>query len=356
MSIGRWRRLRLVAGLGLGLAVGGAVFAVTTSAQAAVPDRFGFVLYNGSVVVPSGTFPPATAVAPGIPGQYKVTFPGQAAKGGVIHVTAINPKAHWCQVDKFTPAGANEVAIVSCYLPSGVRDKTAFSLTFNSSTGTPVGAGRFGYVDTQASGVIVSQYNSAGAANAVSHTAVGQWLVKLPALATPGPQSGSFQATAVNPATGAHCKVANWASSTSGQLVKVWCFKAGGAFFDTRFHLTFQYQRALYGGAFPPKHFGYLWNRPPLGPPPTNFNSVLGPGANTLAPAGTGLSLLTYKAIGTAPDDVQVTAFGGKSEFCGLNTAWARISGNAVVRDVNCFTSTGTPINTGFFASYNSRA
>jgi hypothetical protein len=98
-----------------------------------------------------------------------------------------------------------------------------------------------------------------------------------------------------------------------------------------------------------------VWNKPPTGPPSTNFNSVLGPGVNTIAPAGTGLSLVTYKGIGVAQDDVQVTAVGGKNEFCGLNTAWARIGGTAVVRDVNCFTNTGAPINTGFFASYNSR-
>jgi len=355
MSITRWRRLRWLGVAGLAVGLGGVALATAGPASAAVPDRFGFVLYNGAAVVPTGTTPPATSVVPGPPGRYKIVFPGQAAKGGVVHVTAINPKPHWCQTDKFGPSGADEIVFISCFVPGGVRDKSAFSLIFSSSTGPLAGAGRYGYVDSQPSGAIVSQYNSAGLANGVSHTAVGQWLVKLPGLGTPGPRDGSLQATGLNPNVGARCKIANWASSTSAQLVKVWCFNSAGAFFDTRFHLTYQYKRSLYGAALPPKHFGYLWNQPPVGGPSTNFNSVLGPGANSLAPAGTGLSLVTFKGLAATPDDVQVTAFGGKSEFCSLNNAWVRSGGTVIERDVACFTNAGTPVNTGFFISYSSR-
>jgi hypothetical protein len=346
MSIGRWKRAAWLSGAVLAVAVAGA----------AVPDHFGFVLYNGSAVVPSGTFPPGITVVPGLPGQYKVTIPGMGAKGGVVHVTAINPKPHWCQTEKFGQSGADEVVVIGCYLPGGVRDKTAFSLSFGQLHGAIAGPGAFGYVDAQPTGALVSQYNSAGAANAVAHPAVGQWIVKLPGLGTPGPQAGSLQATAVNPSVPARCKVGKWASSASGQTVSVWCFNAGGAPFDTRFHLTFQYQRPLYAVTFPPKHFGYLWYRPPLGPVPTNFNSIAGPGANTASPAGTGLTLLTFKALGAQPDDVQVSAFGGKNEFCDLIMNWVISGGTVLVRDVACFTNAGAPITTGFLAAYSSRA
>jgi hypothetical protein len=339
--------------LGLAVATVGVVTALP--AEAAVPNRFGFVLYNGGAVVGSGTTPAATTVLNGSPGRYLIRFPGQGTKGGVIHVTAINPKPHWCQIDKFAPSGADELVAISCYKPGGVRQNSAFSLIFSSSSGPAAGPGRFGYVDSQPSGAIVSQYNSAGLANGVSHPAVGRWLVKLPGLGTPGPQDGSLQATAVSPNVGARCKVANWASSPAGQQVKVFCFNSAGAPFDTRFHLSFQYRRALYGAVFPPKNFGYLWNRPPLGPPSTNFNSVLGPGVNAITPAGVGLSLVTFKAIGVLPDDVQVTAFGAGSQFCGLLTAWAHSGSTVIVRDVNCFTNAGTPVNTGFFVSHSSR-
>jgi hypothetical protein len=247
------------------------------------------------------------------------------------------------------------VAQVSCYRAGGVRDRSAFSLIFSSSSGGLAGPSRFGYVDVRPSGAIVSQYNSVGLVNSATHGVKGVWVVKFPGLTTPGPRAGGLQATAVNPQMGARCKVNNWASGASGQLVRVTCFDPAGAPLDTRFTLTFQYRRSLYGAALPPKSFGYVWNQPPQGPSLTNFNSVLGPGANTVVPGNSSLNVVTFKNIGVAPDDVQVTAFGGGSGFCGLNIAWKRIGTAAVVRDVNCFTTTGTPAVAGFFVSYNSR-
>jgi hypothetical protein len=215
--------------------------------------------------------------------------------------------------------------------------------------------GRYGYVDALPNGSTISQFNSATLTNSVTHLLAGRWLVRLPGLGTLGPRTGSMQATAVNPTTGARCKVADWASNPSGQQVRVACFDSVGQPLDTRFALSYQHRRALYGAAQPPKSFGYVWDEPPLGPPTTNFNSVLGPGANTLTPAGTGLSMVTFTSIGVHPDTVQVTAFGNGSEFCGLNTPWGVSGGgDALVRDVNCFSNTGMPLNAGFFISYNS--
>ena len=322
-------------------------------AHAAVPDAFGFVLWNGSSVVPSGTFPPGSTAGPIVPGRYKVVFAGQATSGGVVHVTAINGAPHWCQVEAFGPSGANEVAVVSCYRAGGALDASAFSVIFDRSSGpVAIAAGRFGYVDSTATGAIVSQFNSSGAPNAVSHLGVGQWMVKMPGLGTPGPIDGSAQATAVN-AGPARCKVAKWASNTSGQLLQVLCFDPAGSLLDTRFTLTYQYQRSLYGPVAPPKAFGYLFNVPPVGPPSTNFNFVTGPGTNTVTPAGAGLSLVRFPAIGVVPDNVQVTSTGGTSDFCGLNTFWAHGGGDTIVRDVNCFTNAGAPVNSGFLISAN---
>jgi hypothetical protein len=339
------------------LATAAALGALTVAApaHAAVPDAFGFVLWNGSSVVPSGTYPAGSTAGPIVPGRYKVVFAGQAATGGVVHVTAVNGAPHWCQVDGFGPSGANEVAQVSCYKAGGALDFSGFSVIFDRSSG-PVtsAAGRFGYVDSTPSGGIVSQFNSSGAVNSVAHVGIGQWIVKLPGLGTPGPIDGSAQATAVNPSVPARCKVGKWASGPAGQQVLVLCFDATGAPFDTRFTMTYQYQRALYGPALPPKDFGYLFNVPPVGPPSTNFNSLTGPGTNTLTVAGVGLSLVRFPAIGVVPDDIQVTATGGTSDFCGLNTTWGHLGGDTVVRDVNCFTNAGAPVNSGFLVSDNS--
>jgi len=346
----RWPRL-LAVGLTAG-ALAATVVSAGGSAAAAAPDRFGFVLWNGAVVA-SGTTPAGTTVSVVGAGQYQIDFVGAAAAGGVAHVTAINSAPHWCQVNGLGPVGADEVVTISCYRAGGAPDVTGFSAIFSSSSGPASAVGSFGYVDATPSGALVSQYNSAVLANTVIHTGIGQWTVKFPGLSTPGPIDGSLQATAVSPATvPARCKVLSWSSSTSGQVAQVTCYNAGGTLADTRFALTYQYQRSLYGGFAPPKYFGYLWNKPVGGPPSTNFNSILGAGANTLS-AGT-LSLVTFPSLAVLPDDIQVTASGPGSDFCGLNLAWTHAGADTIVRDVNCFTNAGAPSAAGFEVSDNS--
>lgn len=351
--VGVGRRLRLLAS---GLAVGAlAVAAVSSigSAGAAVPDRFGFVLWTGAVD-PTGTTPAATTVSIGGIGQYKIDFPGQAAAGGVVHVTAINSVPHWCQVNAIIAASPDEIVTISCYQPGGAPDYTGFSAIFSSSTGplsTP--GGSFGYVNAVPSGGLVSQYNSAGLGNSVVHTGIGSWTVKFPGLGTPGPIDGSLQASAVSPpSVPARCKVQSWSSSPSSQLALVNCYNAAGALADSQFTLTYQYQRSLYGGAIPPKYFGYLWNQPVGGPVSTDYNSVLGPGANTLSPGP--LATVKFPALAVLPDDVQVTAAGPASDFCGLSNPWTHIGSDTLVRDVNCFSNSGSPIAPGFLISDNS--
>ena len=63
---------------------------------------------------------------------------------------------------------------------------------------------------------------------------------------------------------------------------------------------------------------------------------------------------MTFPKLAVLPDDIQVTAYGPGSDFCGLNFAWAHVGADTVVRDVNCFTNAGAPSATGFFVSDNS--
>ena len=347
-AVGRW----LAAGCALAVAMVSLVATSTTGrAQAAVPDRFGYVLWNGGAVIGSGTTPAATTVTTIGVGRYLVVFPGQAAAGGVAHVTAIADVAHWCQLNSFGPSGADEQVFISCYKAGGGPDVAGFSAIFSSSSGPASALGRYGYVYSQPGGAIISQYNSAALPNTVTHSGTGVWKVNFAGLATPGPVDGSLQATAVNPQIPARCKVANWSSGGS-QTAMVLCFNAGGGVLDTQFTLSYQYQRSLYGAVAPPKYFGYLWNTPPVGPPSTNFNFATG-GMNTIGAAGLGLSIVQFQSLARLPDNIDVTAFGSGSEFCGLNTPWTHTATDTIVRDVNCFDTTGAAINTGFLISDN---
>jgi hypothetical protein len=204
------------------------------------------------------------------------------------------------------------------------------------------------------SGLVLSEYNSAGAGNGVTVVGPAQWAVTLKGLGTPGPVDGGIQVTAVNSSVPARCKVIKWASSPSDQLIYVACFDASGAPFKTAFTLTYQYEQSLYGAAWPPKYFGYAWNAPPTGPASTNANSQTGPGTNTIVPAGLGLSLVTFPRLAVLPDTIQVTAIGPGPEYCGLLTFWAHLGPDTVVRDVSCYDSAGKRATSGFLISANS--
>jgi len=336
------------------LATGGALF-LSQSAEAAVPDRFGFALFSGGVVSqaqPAGT----TVVNVGI-GRWAVTFPGQGIAGGVAHVTAVHdaltfPPGRWCQLDGWGPSGVNELVKVSCYRPGGFLDnQPGFSVQFSASSG-PVAGGFYGYMFNTAGCGIVASYNSVGAVNTCTHAGVGAYSIAFNALGTPGPNDGGLQVTAVNAGAGARCKVAGWASTPNGQFVRIFCFNAAGVLADNAFTATYQFKRSLYGPAFPPTRFGYLWNVPPLGPAPTNFNST-GP-LNGLFGGPPVWTASFPNLFTTAPSNTQVTAYGTSNSFCGLHKPWSG-SGTTLIATVNCFDNAGNPVNSGFFVSHNSR-
>jgi hypothetical protein len=348
MKLRRW-----TSGVGVGLLALFAAAMSGTPAQAAVPDRVGFVLFHSGVVAEA--MPGGTTVTPAGVGRWLVRFPGQGIAGGVVHVTAVHdaladPPGRWCQPEVWGVAGVDEVVRVACYAPGGVLDsRPGFSVLFSRSSG-PVGPGHYGYIDSTAGGAIVSQYNSVGAANTVIHAGVGAYSVAFPGLGTPGTHDGGLQVTAVHPGVGARCKVAGWGSSPNGQFARIFCHNAAGVAFDTRFTVSYQYRRTLFGAAFAPNRFGYLWNIPPLGPASTNFNST---GPLNLLVGGPPWTA-AFPNLATPLGNAQVTAHGGGPNFCNLHAPWAAGGANLIVR-INCFTNAGAMAPSGFFVSYSSR-
>jgi hypothetical protein len=168
---------------------------------------------------------------------------------------------------------------------------------------------------------LTRESHNSSSANTVTPLTVGRWIVGMPGLSTPGPRDGGIQVTAADPAIPAHCSVAKL-SSISGQHFTVACFDATGVPVDVPFTATYQYQAPLLAAFHPPTVFGYLLNLPPVGPAGTNYNPFLGPTANFVTPVATGVSQITFPALGKIPDSIQATPFTGHSAFCALQAPW----------------------------------
>ncbi len=335
---------------------------VAASAQASVPNRWGFAHVNLNSGIPdparqAGSWGAGfnVTVAPGGVGQTYVTFPQLAIDGGVVHVTAISQTAYWCQAQKWGPVGPDLVVVVQCYKYGGGPVFTPYSIVFEQSTGVLPAPQAFGYVHYDGAS-IVSQFNSAPAVNTVVGGG-GVWTVTLPGLGSSGP-AGNIQVTAVDPVQPARCKVGGWASALGAQTVQVRCHNATNVPLNTGWSLTYQRERAITGAAVPPKNFAYTFDNTPANPgpyspvpPAVNYNSQLG--INTVQNAGLGQRLVTFPRVGVLPDDVQVTAYGPGPEYCNLQTLWNTSGSVAIVRNVVCYNG-ATRVNQPSLTTYTS--
>jgi hypothetical protein len=344
---------RLAAAMAMAVAV--VLAGASQPARAAVPDLSGFALYDGAAVVVAKTQPTGTTVSLlGAPNQYRIRFPGLAAKGGVAHVTAVRV-AHWCQLIGYQPDGADEQVDIACYRAGGQPDPTAFTVQFSASSGPVAGTDRYGYLDVDAGGVPLVDYNSVGAPDSVVHNFTGVYRVQLSGLTTPGPQAGSMQVTAVQPTAPVTCHPSDWTSvPTIGQVLTVRCFDAAGSPRDSGWTLTYHYKRALDGLVGPLLFpFGYAWASP-LGTGLTNYNAIGGLNPVTLVSTGVYEVVLPNLATGPAPprDGVQVTVYSPDVYFCDLSSVWTVAGADIDVAYVTCHSYLGGLANADFFLSY----
>ncbi|MFC4532391.1 hypothetical protein [Sphaerisporangium dianthi] len=357
------RLLCIIAMLAAGLTT------AATGAQAAVPDRWGFALVDTTSGTPdlthqAGSWPagPNVTVTPGAIGEVFVRFPDIGVSStrtdrGVVHVTAIAQTAVWCQVEKYGAVGTDEIVAVRCYAYGGRPVFTPFAITFASSSGALPPPEALGYLYWDGSGIAAS-YNSALNTNTVvPSVSPGVWTVMLNGLG-PAHASGNIQVTAVDSSVPAHCKVSGWSPSTSGQKLQVRCFDAADAPLKTGWTLTYHNERAVIGGAIPPKYFAYTFDNAPADPGPytpvpagVTFNSA--GSFNEIQSAGFGLRLVTFHKVGQLPDDVQVTAYGRGPAFCNLLARWATYGNEVTVRDVACYEG-GRPVESASLVTYTS--
>ncbi|MET8158666.1 hypothetical protein ABZT47_20000 [Sphaerisporangium sp. NPDC005289] len=331
----------------------GGLTAAATGAQAAVPDKWGFAFVDTTSGTPDPTHQAGSwsagstvTVSPGVIGEVFVRFPGigvspSRVDPGVAHVTAMGQTAVWCQIEKYGAVGTDEMVAVRCYTYGGRPMFTPFAITYASSTGPLPSPAALGYLYWDGSGLAAS-YNSTGSANTVVPSlSPGVWTVMLNGLG-PARASGNIQVTAVDSSVPAHCKVSTWSPSSSGQKISVRCFDAVDAPLNTGWTLTYHNERAVTGGAIPPRNFAYTFDNDPANPGPytpvpagVTFNSV--GSFNEIQTAGFGLRLVTFHKVGVLPDDVQVTAYGRGPAFCNLLARWGTYGNEVTVRDVACY-------------------
>jgi hypothetical protein len=294
----------------------------------------------------------ATVIRNGV-GFYTVLFAGVGKPRGIAHVTAVGSAPVWCQILQYGMSGADERIDVACVRVGWALADSRFTVLFSSSSVPPAGPGAYGFVRSDPAGALLDSYNSAAGPNSIGHVGPRDYSVFLSGLGAPS-IAGGLQVTAVNAAAPARCKVATWTVSPNGVSARIRCFDAFGVLTDSGWTLSYQRERAISGALAPPKNFAYLFDTLGAIPPPTNFNSALGFGVNTVMPAGVGLRLVTFPRVGVLPDHVQVTAVGPGPEWCGLLTIWGTFGGDAVVRDVICFDVVGAPSGQRSLVSYTS--
>ncbi|MEU6411744.1 hypothetical protein [Microbispora sp. NPDC046933] len=315
-----------------------------TGARAAVPNMWGFAYVDALAGPPpaahQGLSPAGVITSTAFLSWVDVTFPTIPLTDGVVHVTAVSPNPEWCQVAKWGPGGPGLLVRVRCYKYGGAPVIVPFTIAYEESSGTLPPPEAVGYLYYDGASV-VSSYNSTAGVNSVAAGPVGVWTVTLPGL--PTTPTGNLQVTAVDPAQPARCKVGNWTPSAAGQVVEVRCFDATSKPLKTGWTLSYTRQRAITGGAKPPKYFAYTMDESPATPgpyPPSSawsYNPVIMP--NTVQDALPFRSV-TFPGVGVLPDDVQVTAFGPGPEYCQLGGLWSVSSVNAYVNKVICFNGT----------------
>ena len=214
---------------------------------------------------------------------------------------------------------------------------------FTAAFTRPISSFKFGYVwaNSPAAAAYTPsttyQFNSTGASNSITRSAVGSYQVTLPGL---GGQGGTIKATAYGPGNEA-CHVSSWSSLGANAVVNVRCQNPAGVPVDTlytlTYHATFGLLGTLTGG---PRAFVWanLESSPAYTPSATyRYNST--GGVNTITRSGAGVYQVTLPGLGSVSGHAQVTAYGTGSTRCKVQS-W-NSSGAAKLVNIRCFDTAG---------------
>ncbi len=267
------------------------------------------------------------AIARSAAGRYSVTFAGLADPGGVAHAQAYGSN-NYCNVESWSPSGADQNVNLSCRNPAGALTDSQFTASFAAGR---MGRARFSYLwadnptaTTRYAPSADYAYDAVDTAGlSIQRTGVGKYDVHIPAGGPNLPDPWTVQVSGY--ATDARCKLASF--SESSRIAQVNCRTPAGAMVDARFSLTFASNGSAVGRT-DRKYGFYADNEGGTTNPATGLYTVPAPGNG----GGGGI--------------VMVTARSGDSTYCTV-ASWVQ-SGADMVVDVRCFNPAGDATNGGF--------
>lgn len=367
------RALAAVVAMALAVAAGvlGGGFGSARPAQAATADHWGYAYSNA--LAPAvwttmdttrqwgswkGAHPADWAsVIRTAPGRYRVRMPWLASsKRGAVHLTAVSTAPRWCTGINWFSSGADRFIDLQCAGPGGVPADTLFTVLFTTSSGIlPAGQGSHAYLHY--SGAILDTYNSAGGVNSVTPTGPpGEYLVRLPLVGAAGVFAGNVQVTATQTSGQPYrCKVMDrWSINGTDLLIPIGCFEpVASTPANSGFVISYHRERSVTGEVAPPNRYGYIWHHPGAAPQ-TNYNGLLGVGANSVAPVLVGRYQLRVPTAGIAETHLQLTGYGDRPGYCTI-VGWSHSSASELQARISCFDAAGAYADQSFFATATSR-
>lgn len=178
-------------------------------------------------------------------GVYVVNLPGMVKEGN-IQVTATGGSdsdgiaGNVCAIVTNPTSADNALQQgVNCYDTEGAPADTGFLLLYTQGDVFLGTYSAYLYANDRSAESYTPdtnyQFNSTGAANTITRSAVGDYVVTLPGL---GVGRGNIQVTSANDTPGVSCMVNYWGiTEDQAKTVNVICFDADGALFDTPFTL-----------------------------------------------------------------------------------------------------------------------
>jgi len=236
------------------------------------------------------------------------------------------------------------VKLILCSTPSSVPTGGYQNNTFasgfvwaQSPTGTYTADANYSYSSSAPFGSV---------ANTITNLGTGVYRVDFPALGAE--TGGNVQVTAYGGGS-ERCKVGGWSSSGGTLSTIVYCHNTAGALVNTNFTASYLRRPGTSNGATG----GYLWADQPTTASytPSIYYQYNATGArNTITRNGVGQYVATFPGVALNGGSVEVTAYGGGSEYCKVG-GWG---GNAVW--VNCFANGGAPADTFFTLNFTDQS